>query len=241
MVRVKKPIASSSHPQIPPLALAFDAGVKAPQWVASTCAKKYVLYAKNALAISIQAPSENEPASSTPVCHFFPKRTTLFPLYRTPYCQRARSKRPAEMPAPSPGLASSSASASSATSSSGSAGSSAAGSASMADAVVGSSSSTPTPTPTATPTATPSWNSSAVNASSSANATADDDAFTSAYGSESGSSYASLMYRRTEGSCAFYPVDDAGCRAPRSCFDCLNYNVAPERAVRIMHGTSSCR
>lgn len=56
----------------------------------------------------------------------------------------------------------------------------------------------------------------------------------SKYGDESSSasSDADLMYRRTQGSCAYYPVNSSGCRAPRSCFDCLNYDVAPDRAVR---------
>lgn len=61
-----------------------------------------------------------------------------------------------------------------------------------------------------------------------------DDFLVSNYGDESAaaSSDADLMYRRTQGSCAYYPVSASGCRAPRSCFDCLNYDVAPERAVR---------
>lgn len=94
-----------------------------------------------------------------------------------------------------------------------------AASASAGDVVVGASNST---TAAANATAVP----SVKNATSATNS--------SDYGedSASASSDADVMYRRTQGSCAYYPVSTAGCRAPRSCYDCLNYDVAPERSVR---------
>ncbi|GMF41415.1 unnamed protein product [Phytophthora fragariaefolia] len=45
---------------------------------------------------------------------------------------------------------------------------------------------------------------------------------------------------KTQGTCSYYPPDDVGCRAPRSCYDCLNVELVKEPEGCMINKVGKC-